>query len=60
MEKGMMGETLTFNDIVDNIFETLKEMDADDVASVHNHVCSRKIRYDEEADRWEYTGEEDV
>ena len=57
-EKGTQIMILTFQDIVDNISDTMIELTGEEVVDLHNKVCSRKIKYTEDS-TWEYTGDND-
>ena len=49
---------LTFTDIVDNVVDTMTELEGEEIVEIHNQICSRKIQYVEDS-IWEYTGEDD-
>jgi hypothetical protein len=38
-------EQLTFQQLVDNIVDTLAEADGETIAKVHNSVCSQQVTY---------------
>lgn len=49
---------VTVDAVISNISSAIDELDGDDIAELHNTICSRKIRY--VADNFfEYTGEDD-
>ena len=53
-----MNEVVTVDVVIGNISSAIDEFDGDDIAELHNKICSRKIRY--VADNFfEYTGEDD-
>jgi len=54
----MSKEGLTFTDVTDNIIEAMEELDGEQIAEIHNQICSRKIDYLEDS-IWDYTGEDD-
>ena len=51
-------EILSFRDVLDNICETLEEMDGDSIVKIYNNICSRKIEYIEDS-IWQYSGKND-
>jgi aminoglycoside phosphotransferase family enzyme len=53
-----MNDPLSFQDVTDNIAEAMMELDGEQVAEIHNRICSRKIDYKEDS-LWEYNGEDD-
>lgn len=53
-----MKESLTFTGVMGNILNAMEELDGEQIADIHNQICSRKIKYDEDS-LWEYTGEDD-
>jgi len=38
-----MSDTMTFGDVIDNIRDTLCEMPLEEVARIHNEICSRPV-----------------
>ena len=50
--------SVSFSDLVSNIMEAMESLSGEEVAKVHNEICSRKIRYVEDS-QWEYTEEDD-
>lgn len=44
--------------VFQNICDALDELDGEEVACIHNSLCSRKIKYLSD-NFWEYTGEDD-
>lgn len=53
-----MNEPIDINEVIKNIRNAMESLDGEEVAEVHNLICYKKIRYDEDS-MWEYTGEED-
>jgi len=51
-------DVLDFSMITDSIVDTMGELDGEQIAEIHNQICSRKIKYVEDS-IWEYSGEED-
>ena len=49
---------VTFTDICNNINTAMEELTGEELAELHNQVCAKKIRYEEDS-TWEYTGEDD-
>jgi hypothetical protein len=61
-----MSEALSFTDVMDNIHDTMEELDGEAIADIYNHICSRKIKYVEDDDEgfsyymeFQYTGDDD-
>jgi len=42
-------DALSFQDVIDNISETLQELPGEDVARIYNEVCSDQIEYIEDS-----------
>lgn len=52
--------SLSFQDVVDNILDTMTELDEEQITKIHNDICSRKIKSVEiNSEKWEYTDEDD-
>ena len=49
-------DELTFKNIVDNIANAMGSLDGEEIAELHNKICSRKIRYITDS-IWKYDGE---
>jgi len=49
---------LSFVELMEELSNTLDEIDGDVISDIFNHVCCKKIRY-VEAGIWEHTGEDD-
>lgn len=43
----------TYADVTDAIMDTMAELSGNDVAELHNMVCSNKIRYNEAEDNFD-------
>ena len=56
----MAKETLTYQNVIDSITNTMNEMEGEIIAEIYNIVCScsRKIRYVEDS-IWEYIEEDE-
>lgn len=51
---------MTFGCVMDNIREAMSELDDEQVAEIHNHICLRNIECTENnVGEWEYSGEDD-
>lgn len=50
---------LSFQDVLENIEDAVTEIsDGEEIARIHNSICSRKVKYIED-NIWEYEDEED-
>ena len=53
-----MAKLLSFDEVIENLSDTLDELDGDVIADIFNHVCCKKIRYVGDSE-WQFTGEDD-
>jgi hypothetical protein len=51
-------EVLDFAMVTSSIVDTMAELEGEQIAEIHNQICSRKINYVEDS-IWEYSGEKD-
>ena len=54
----MNKDILWFQDVCNDLMDTLGDMDGEAVADAYNHICSRKIKYIEDSG-WTYSDEDD-
>ena len=50
---------LTILDVTDNISMAMEGLANEEIAEIHNQICSRKVRSIAVNKGWEYTGEDD-
>lgn len=46
------------NQVIENIKKAFESLTGEEIATVHNEICAKKIKYMED-NVWEYTGKED-